>query len=181
MARFDKFHAETSAAPSSPGESPPRSSINGHGNGDAALPKSAKKGEASSEATYSRPKIEEEETPSRAVETSPRPPKKRRKVEEEDEDARLAAMLQAEENSRARTTRGAASRKAVPAKKKKGTSSKAKSAAKVEDDSAVTSDSERKKKRSVNRSGGFHVSISCSYSQWNPTKVNMLLTAPRNN
>ncbi|KAI9785231.1 MAG: hypothetical protein M1816_000479 [Peltula sp. TS41687] len=162
MARFDKFHAETSAAPSSPGESPPRSTTNGNGHDEAALPESgARQKSESSEAVDCKPNREKEDTPPVAVETSPKPPKKKRKVEDEDEDARLAAMLQAEENSRARKTRGAATRKAAPAKKRKVTS-KAKSATKVEDDSDAISDSERKKKRSVNRSGGFHKQLTLS-------------------
>lgn len=165
MARFDKFHAETSAAPSSPAESPAGSVTNGHGVEDGSLSDPVSNMKPSLAAAGARGKLEAEddewergEAPSMVVAAPPKPPKKKRKLEDEDEDARLAAMLQAEEDRRARKTRGAASRKPVPVKKRKTSSSKAKSTTKGEDDSSAVSESEEKKKRKVNKNGGFHVS-----------------------
>lgn len=89
------------------------------------------------------------------------PPKKKRKADSTvDADAAYAAKLQAEENLRARPTRGGSTRKAAPVKKKKSTA-KSKTAKKVkaEDDSDVEK-SEVSGKKEVNRTGGFHVSLS---------------------
>ena len=153
MARFDKFMAEKEAL----------RQTNGHSNltnGDVKHETPGTKHESST--PPSRKSVKREVTDEDA-ELSDAPaspsPKKRRKVVDMDDDAAFAARLQAEENNRARPTRGGVNKKAIPAKKKKKTPKKKHSdKVKAEDDSDLEgSGSEAEKK--VNRSGGFHVSV----------------------
>lgn len=87
------------------------------------------------------------------AEESCKTPSKKRRADDVDADAILAAKLQAEENMRARPTRGASSRTQLPKRKQK---TKSVSKVTAEDDSFMESGKEKE----VNRSGGFHVSIS---------------------
>ena len=155
MTRFDRFVAEKEAASVAKGHDEPVKSEPSETPREASsdAPKTIKKRKSESEDP-----VDESELSNVLV--TP-PPKKKRKAEPAmDADAMFAAKLQAEENSRARPTRGGANRKSVVVKKKKKTPKK-KTSNKVnaEDDSDLdSSDSGNEKK--VNRSGGFHVSIS---------------------
>ena len=155
MTRFDKFHAETSAPPSSPGGSPPHSSRNGQVAQDDSSSDVVQRKKTSPLAAGQNGK-QGETAPSVGYESLSKPPKKKRKVAATDDDARLAAMLQAEENSRSRPTRGAAARKVPSIKKRKGSS---KNKSRAEQDSSAESESGEKKKRASNKNGAFHVGL----------------------
>jgi upstream activation factor subunit UAF30 len=149
MARFDKFSAEH--ATQTPSDVTPSKLP---ANGQDHEPKS----KVEPVQTVSPPEEDREEL-SDVVDKPKKPPKKKRKTEYVDDDAKFAAMLQAEENSRARRTRGAASGKATAASRKKKRATKIK--IKDAEDSDMISASGEEKKRKVNRSGAFHVRISC--------------------
>ncbi|KAI9827899.1 MAG: hypothetical protein M1826_006205 [Phylliscum demangeonii] len=161
MTRFDKFHAEKSAAPSSADESPARPVVNGH----QPEPKSTAKPTAASvpSAPAMKSAIKTEPGPTKLVVTSPlaKSSKNKRKSDVLDEDARLAAMLQAEENGRARTTRASHTKNLVVTKKRK-VSSKANSSVKIDDDSGIETESGETKKRNIKQTGGFHKPLTLS-------------------
>jgi upstream activation factor subunit UAF30 len=154
IARFDKFNAERATQTSSDvtPSMPPSS-------GKDRDPKSKLSEPVQ---TVSPPEEDDGEELSDVVDAPKKTPKKRRKAENLDDDAKYAAMLQAEENSRARRTRGSTSKKATVVFRKKKRATKAK----IKDfgDSDMVSGSGEEKKRKVNRSGAFHVGISCPIS-----------------
>lgn len=155
MTRFDKFVAEQNAAPLSNGHSAPIKSEPSDSVQETYPPvsKGVQKRKSASDSGADDSELSN-------VPTSP-PPKKKRKAEPAlDDDAAFAAKLQAEENSRARPTRGGASRKSFVIKKKKKTSKKKTSdRVKAEDDSNLDGSGSGAEDKTVNRSGGFHVSI----------------------
>lgn len=155
MTRFDKFVAEQNAAPLSNGHSAPIKSEPSDSVQETYPPvsKGAQKRKSANDSGADDSELSN-------VPTSP-PPKKKRKAEPAlDDDAAFAAKLQAEENSRARPTRGGASRKSFLIKKKKKTSKKKTSdRVKAEDDSDLDGSGSGAEDKTVNRSGGFHVSI----------------------
>lgn len=149
MARFDKFHAEKSVVPQTNGHTKKEES--------SQSPTVPKQDSPPAKKKYKRESSDElsdlQESPA---------PKKKRKIDH-DSDAAYAAKLQAQENGRIRSTRGGGSKKASLGKKK---SPKKKTASKVkaEDDSDLEGSGSEAKEKKVNRSGGFHVSITGLYA-----------------
>lgn len=149
MARFDKFMAEKSAAPTTR-----NSEVVKEESSESPRPKDERHHPTPHQG---RKRASDEDDLSDAPDISP--PKKKRKAEPFiDADALYAAKLQAEENSRARPTRGAA-RKHTVIKKKRTPKKKTSEKVKAEDDSDLQNSGSETTEKKVNRSGGFHVSI----------------------
>ena len=157
MTRFDKFVAERNALPFTNGYSAPVKSESSEAvkQGSLPVPQGLRKRKSASPSCGDDGELSN-------VPTSP-PLKKKRKAEPAlDDDAAFAAKLQAEENNRARPTRGGANRKSVVAKKKQKTAKKKTPVkVKVDDNSDIGGSGSGAEDKTVNRSGGFHVSLPC--------------------